>query len=74
MLEKKLKVANEKKLDVTPFHSQACLLQREINQVQLKLEEEMYKVKQIEARLKEIEHGSLEFRKKVIKSCISCEK
>ena len=61
---------NEKQLDLTPFCSQACLLQREINQVQLKLVEEMYTIKQIRARLKEIAHDSSEFIKKVIISCI----
>ena len=36
LLEKQLKVENEKKFDVTLFYNKACLLQREINQVQLK--------------------------------------
>ena len=56
---------NEKQLDVNPFHSQACLLQREINQVQLKFAEEMYNIKQIKARLEEITHDSLKFRKRL---------
>ena len=48
----------EKYPDVTPFRNQACLLQREINQVQLNLAEEIYKIKQIDPRLKEIAHDS----------------
>ena len=55
---------NEKQLDVSPFRSQACLLQREINQFQVKLAEEMYNIKQIEARLKEIAHDSSELKKR----------
>ena len=42
LLDKQLKVANEKQLDITPFHNQGPLLQKEINQIQLKLAEEMY--------------------------------
>ena len=63
LLDKQLKIANEKQADVTPFHSQACILLRKINQVQLKLAKELYKIKKIEAILKEIENNSLEFQK-----------
>ena len=63
MLEKQLKIANEKQPGITPFRSQSYLLQRKINQVQLKLLEEIYKIKQIEVRLKEIENDLSEFRK-----------
>ena len=54
LLDKQLKAANEKQLDIAPFCNQASLLQKEINQVLLKLAGEMYKIKQIEAILKEI--------------------
>ena len=37
LLDKQLKVANKKQLDITPFHNQASLLQKEMNQIQLKL-------------------------------------
>ena len=38
-------------------------MQKEINQILLKLVGEMYRINQIEARLREIAHSSLEFRK-----------
>ena len=41
-------------MDIAPFRNQASLLQKELNQVLLKLAGKMYKVKQIEERLKEI--------------------
>ena len=53
---------SEKYPDVTPFRNQSCLLQREINQVQLNLAEEMYKIKQIDPRLKELAHESSHFK------------
>ena len=56
---------NEKQLDISPFHNQASLLQKEINHIQLKLVEEMYRIKHIESRLKEISHSSSEFRKRL---------
>ena len=65
MLAEQLKVENEKKLDMAPFRNQASLLQKEINQILLKLAGDMYRVKQIEARLKEIALGSSKFRKKL---------
>ena len=58
-------MTNKKHPDITPFHGQACLMQRKINQVQLKLAEEVYKIKQIEARLKEIADKSSDFRKEL---------
>ena len=54
---------NEKQPDITPFCGQACLMQRKIHQVQLKLAEEVYKIKKMEARLKEISDNSSDFRK-----------
>ena len=41
-------------MDITPFRNQASMLQNEVNQVLLRLEGEMYKIKQIEVRLKEL--------------------
>ena len=41
-------------MDITPFGNLASRLQKEINQVLLNLVEEMYKVKQMEDKLKEI--------------------
>ena len=57
-LDKQLKAADEKKLDISPFRNQASLLQKEINHIQLKLAEEMYRIKHIEAILKEIARNS----------------
>ena len=51
---------NEKQLDIAPFHNQASSLQKEVNQILLRLAEEMYRIKQIEARLKEITLNSSE--------------
>ena len=62
-LDQQLKVENEKQLDISPFRNQASLLQTEINQIQLNLEGEMYRIQQIEARLNEMAHSSSEFRK-----------
>ena len=52
LLEEKIKVFKEKKLDLIPFCSQGFLMQRKIHQVQLKLTEELYKIRQIKVRLK----------------------
>ena len=52
LIVEKLKVANEKQLDIAPFHNQASSLQKEVNQILLRLAGEMYKIKQIESRLK----------------------
>ena len=41
-------------MDISPFQNLASMLQKEINQVLLSLAGEMYKVKQIEVRLKEL--------------------
>ena len=48
-------------MDITPFINLALMLQKHINQVLLNLTEEMYKVKQMEDRLKEIKLGSTQF-------------
>ena len=60
-LKEQLQVAEEKQMEITPFRNLASRLQKEINQVLLKLAEEMYRVKQVEDRLKEIKLDSTEF-------------
>ena len=45
-LETHLKMASERNPDITPFCNQSCSIRRNIHQVQLKLAEEIYKVKQ----------------------------
>ena len=52
LLVEKLKMASEKQLDIVPFCNQAFLLQKEVNQILLRLAGEMYRIKHIEARLK----------------------
>ena len=52
LLVEQLKVENEKQFDIAPFRNQASSLQKEVNQILLRLAGEMYKIKQIEARLK----------------------
>ena len=44
-LETEIKIAIERQHDIIPFYDQACLIWRNIHQVQLKLEEEIYKIK-----------------------------
>ena len=43
-LETWIKVANERKLDITPFRNHSYLIQRNMYQVQLKLADEIYKI------------------------------
>ena len=62
LLEEKLKVFKEKQLDLIPFHSQSYLMQRKIHQVQLKLVGDLYRIKKIEVRLKEITDNSSGFK------------
>ena len=52
-------------MDITPFKNLASMLQKEINQVLLNLAEEMYKVKQMEDKLKEINLNSTQFRRRL---------
>ena len=49
-------------MDVTLLQEHALLLERKIYQVQLKLIEEVYKIKQVETRLQEILVTSTNFR------------
>ena len=50
-------------MDITQFRNLFSMLQKEINQVLLNLSEEMYKVKQMEDILKEINLGSTQFQR-----------
>ena len=52
-------------MDITPFWNQASILQKEINKVLLSLTGEMYRVKQIEVKLKELELISSEFQRRL---------
>ena len=61
-LENQLKIANEKKKDITPFHDQAYKIRRKIHQAQGNLSGEIYKVILIVKRLKLITAESLNFR------------
>ena len=53
-------------MDITPFINLALMLQKDINQVLLNLTEEMYKVKQMEDRLKEINLSSTQFQRRLL--------
>ena len=61
-LENQLKIANEKKQDITHFCDQACKIRRKIHQAQVNLTGEIYKVRFIIMRLEEIVAESLNFR------------
>ena len=65
LLKEQLQVAKEKHMDITPFRNLASMLQKEINKVLLNLADEMYKVKQIEDKLKEIKLGSTQFQRRL---------
>ena len=52
LLKEQLQVVEEKPMDITPFKNLALMLQKDINQVLLNLVEEMYKVRQMEDKLK----------------------
>ena len=53
-MEVVLKAANERKVDIAPLRDCALLLRRKIYQVQLKLVEEYFQIKQAEDQLHEI--------------------
>ena len=65
LLKEQLQAAKEKQIDITPFRNQALVLQKGINKILLRLAGEMYKIKQIEARLKELALNSSEFWKRL---------
>ena len=46
-----LKATNERKMDITPLREHALSLKNKIYQVQVKLVEEVYKIKQVEPKL-----------------------
>ena len=52
-------------MDITPFRNIALMLQKDINQLLLSLAGEMYRVKQIEDRLKELELNSTQFQRRL---------
>ena len=56
-----MQVVKEKQMDITPLWNLASILQKEINQVLLNVAGEMYRVKQIEDRLKELELSWTQF-------------
>ena len=53
-LKEKLQATKEKQIDITPFRNQASVLQKGIQNILLRIVGEMYRIKQIEARLKEL--------------------
>ena len=53
-------------MDITQFRNLASMLQKEINQLLLSLTGEMYRVKKIEDRLKELELSSTQFRRRLL--------
>ena len=63
-LEVLLKATNERKMDIAPLRNHALLLRGKIYQVQVKLAEEVFKIKQVEARLQEISVVATEFKAK----------
>ena len=63
LLKEQLQVAEEKQMDITQFRNSFSMLQKEINQVLLNLAEEMYKVKQMEDKLKELKLSSTRFQR-----------
>ena len=63
-LEVLLKESNERKMDIMPLKEHALLLRGKIYQVQVKLIEEVFKMKQVEARLEEISVVVVEFKDK----------
>ena len=59
-----MKASNERKIDITPLREHALLLRGKIYEVQVKLVEEVFKIKQVESRLEEISIIAAEFRDK----------
>ena len=49
-------------MDIKPLRECALMIRKKIYQLQLKLAEEVYKIKQVEARLQEISVISTEFK------------
>ena len=61
-LEVLLKESNEQKMDITPLREHSLLLWGKIYQVQVKLIEKVFKIKQVEARMQEILVIATEFK------------
>ena len=57
-----MKAVNERKMDITPLKEHALSLRNKIYQVHVKLAEEVYRIKQVEAKLQEISMISTEFK------------
>ena len=53
-------------MDITPFWNQASMLQKEINHLLFSLAGEMYRVKQIKDRSKELELISTQFQRRLL--------
>ena len=60
-----MKAANERKMDITPLKEHALSLKNKIYQVQVKLVEEVYRIKQVESPLQEILVTSTEFKTRI---------
>ena len=65
-LEIQLKEANERSVDVTLLQEHTLMIKRKTYQVQLKLAEEAYKIKQALTRLQEISAISTNFRTRTL--------
>ena len=65
-METQLKIAIERHPNITSLCDQACMIRRKIHQVQVRLVEEICKVKWEETKLNEIEDTSSNFRTKLL--------
>ena len=63
-LEVLLKDANERKIDIAPLKEHSLMLRGKIHQVQIKLAEEVFKIKQVEAWLQQISVVDTKFKEK----------
>ena len=63
-LEVLLKVANEQRTNIAPLTKHALMLRSKIYQTQVQIAEEVWKVKQVEARLEEISVVASQFKDK----------
>ena len=57
-----MKGVNERKIDIRPLGEHALLLRRKIYQVQVKLVEEAFRIKQVKDRLQEISTVATTFK------------
>ena len=63
-LEVLLKASNEQNMEITPLREHDLLLRGKIYQVQVKLAEEVFRIKQVEAQPQEISVVATEFKAK----------